>query len=107
MYTAVTIISVTLLGAFIALSIVVGKDFVVPALLMTGLVGTVGLRGAVGKAIAERIHQGTIGAGTDQALLEEMDEMRNRVVELEERVDFTERLLAQHRADDSAVLPPG
>jgi hypothetical protein len=40
-------------------------------------------------------------------LLEEMDEMRNRMVELEERVDFTERLLAQHRADDPAALPPG
>jgi hypothetical protein len=107
MYTAVTTISVVLLGAFITLSIVVGKDFVVPALIVAGLVGTVGQRGAVGRAIAERIHQGTVGGGTDPELLEEMDEMRTRIVELEERVDFAERLLAQHRAGDPAGLPPG
>ena len=40
-------------------------------------------------------------------LLEEMDEMRHRMVELEERVDFTERLLARQRADEPAQLPPG
>jgi hypothetical protein len=32
-----------------------------------------------------------------QARLAELDELKRRVGELEERVDFTERLLAQHR----------
>jgi len=108
MYTAATIISVVFLGAFITLSIVVGKDFVVPALITGCVIGAVGLKGPVGKALAERIHSGTMAAGeVPPELLEEMDDMRNRMVELEERVDFTERLLARHRADDPAALPPG
>ncbi len=107
LYTAITIISVVLLGAYIALSVVIGSEFAIPALITGGVIGAVALKGPVGKALAERIHQGTVGAGTDPDLLAEMDEMRNRMVELEERVDFTERLLAQHRADDPALLPPG
>ncbi len=107
LYTAITIISVVLLGAYIALSVVIGSEFAIPALITGGVVGAIVLKGPVGKALAERIHQGTVGAGTDPDLLAEMDEMRNRMVELEERVDFTERLLAQHRADDPALLPPG
>ena len=106
LYTMITIVGVTLLGAFIALSVVIGEHFAVPALITSGIVGVLALRGPVGKALAERIHQGAAGAGTDPVLLEEMDEMRTRMVELEERVDFTERLLAQHRADDPAALPP-
>ena len=39
-------------------------------------------------------------------ILDELYEMRGRMVELEERVDFTERLLASRRADDPAQLPP-
>ncbi|MFZ5625362.1 MAG: hypothetical protein ACOY71_13215 [Gemmatimonadota bacterium] len=54
----------------------------------------------VGKAIAERIrHGGPVTAQTDPALLAELDELRAQVAELQERVDFTERLLAkQHEA---------
>jgi len=106
LYTMITIVGVTLLGAFIALSVVIGEDFAIPAMITTGVVGAIVLRGPVGKALAERIHQGAAGAGADPELLEEFDEMRNRMVELEERVDFTERLLAKHRADDPAALPP-
>jgi hypothetical protein len=55
-------------------------------------------RGPVGKAIGRRI------SGEDQPamppelpaeILGELDELRHRVGELEERVDFSERLLAQ------------
>jgi len=106
LYTMITIVGVTLLGAFIALSVVIGEDFAIPAMITTGVVGAIVLRGPVGKALAERIHQGAAGAGVDPQLLEEFDEMRNRMLELEERVDFTERLLAKHRADDPAALPP-
>jgi hypothetical protein len=35
-------------------------------------------------------------------VLEELDLLRHRVAELTERVDFTERLLAQPRAGSSA-----
>lgn len=41
----------------------------------------------------------------DPQLLGEVDQLRDRVGELEERLDFAERLLAQQR--DAAELPPG
>ena len=41
----------------------------------------------------------------DPRLVEEIDLLRERMGELEERLDFTERLLAQQR--DAAELPPG
>ena len=108
LYTAITIVSTVLLGAYIALSVVIGAEFAIPALITGGVVGAIVLKGPLGKALADRIHSGTVGAGeVPPELLEEMDEMRNRMVELEERVDFTERLLARQRADEPAQLPPG
>jgi len=108
LYTAVTIISVVLLGAFIALSVVIGEDFAIPALITGGVVGSIVLRGPVGKALAERIHQGTIGqAEPHPEVVEELYDMRGRMVEMEERLDFTERLLARQRAEEPSQLPPG
>jgi hypothetical protein len=36
----------------------------------------------------------------------QLDQLQERVNELEERVDFTERLLAKQRDTDRSVLPP-
>ena len=60
------------------------------------------LRGPLGKALAERI-SGRLGAEdavvqVPEALYAEIDELRARVGELEERVDFSERLLSKHDA---------
>jgi hypothetical protein len=108
LYGAITIISVTLLGTFIALSVVIGEDFAIPALITGGVMGAVVLRGPVGKALAARIHQGTLTqAEPHPEVLEELYDMRGRMVELEERLDFTERLLARQRAEESSHLPPG
>ncbi|HEU5218155.1 MAG TPA: hypothetical protein VFU23_05815 [Gemmatimonadales bacterium] len=55
----------------------------------------------VGKAIADRIRHGTqpLGAGgTEPEVLNELEQLRADVGELQERVDFTERLLAQKQA---------
>lgn len=49
----------------------------------------------VGKAIAERIRNKD--RGPDPDLLAELDQLRQDVMELQERADFTERLLAQQR----------
>jgi hypothetical protein len=49
----------------------------------------------VGRAIADRIRGRTVEAGTDPAVLEELDALRRDVAELQERVDFSERLLAR------------
>jgi hypothetical protein len=107
LYTVITIVSVALLGAFVALSVVIGEDFAIPALITGGVVGSIVLRGPLGKALAQRITNASMGpAEVPPELLEEMDEMRHRMVELEERVDFTERLMARQRAGEPAQLPP-
>ena len=49
----------------------------------------------VGKAFAERL-KGR-GAGPDPEVYAELDQLRQDVTELQERIDFTERLIAQQR----------
>lgn len=58
----------------------------------------------VGRAIADRI-RGAAPAEPDTAVLDELDRMRGELAELHERVDFTERLLAQKR--EANQLPGG
>lgn len=58
----------------------------------------------VGKAYAERIRAKSRElAPPDPQILAELDDLRAQVGELHERVDFTERLLAQQR--ESPKLP--
>lgn len=60
----------------------------------------------VGKALADRIRHGTqpVGAGgTEPEVLTEIEQLRNDVTELQERVDFAERLLAQKQ--ETGQLP--
>jgi hypothetical protein len=93
-------IGTALVGAFIALSVMFGEDFFITALIMAGVAGTIVLRGPLGRAIARRIEAGP-AAGADAELAAESAaeilELRTRMGELEERVDFAERLLAQTR----------
>ena len=66
----------------------------------------------IGRAIADRI-RGKVKGATDErvrflqeshdSMLEEMDMVRHEIGDLQERVDFTERLLAQNR--DKEGLP--
>lgn len=59
----------------------------------------------VGKAIAERIRHGPPGvAGPDPEVIAELDRLRQDVTELQERLDFAERLLAQRQPKE---LPKG
>jgi hypothetical protein len=66
----------------------------------------------VGRAFADRIRGGGIVSddtvrrleASHQEVLEELESVRREVVELHERMDFTERVLAQGRHGD---LPPG
>lgn len=52
----------------------------------------------IGKAFADRIRAKTHElAPPDPQVLAELDELRTQVVELHERVDFAERLLAERR----------
>jgi hypothetical protein len=52
----------------------------------------------VGRAFADRLRHGPQplhGGDTDPAVWEELDRLRSEVTELQERVDFAERLLAK------------
>ena len=81
---------------------------------------TVVLRGPMGKALAEWIrgwsktdeHWLAVQAakhgavlGSSESLLAEVDELKRRLAEVEERLDFTERLLARER-DPERLAPP-
>jgi hypothetical protein len=50
-------------------------------------------RGPVGEAVAARL-RGTSG-GSDPATVAEMESLKQRLAEVEERLDFAERLLSQ------------
>ncbi|MCL4864946.1 MAG: hypothetical protein KJZ47_03565 [Gemmatimonadales bacterium] len=59
-------------------------------------------RGPIGKAIAKRISgeaDGGMPPELQGEMLQELDDLRHRVLELEERVDFSERLLAQAKPE--------
>jgi len=108
LYIAGGVVASVLLCAYVALSIVIGKDFAIPGLITGGVVAVLALRGRVGRAIADRIHAGELPQAEIPAeLLEEMDTMRGRMAELEERVDFAERMLARPHEEGRVPLPPG
>lgn len=98
LYITSGVIGGVLLGTFILLSLAIGKEFAIPALITGGVVGAIVLRGPLGKALAQRLTSvASVPPEVPVEVLEELDDVRNRVVELEERLDFAERLLAQAR----------
>jgi len=80
--------------------------FLVPITMFLTIGAVLIFRGPMGKAIGERIagKQPEVDRGETDALRVEIEEMRYRMIELEERVDFTERMLARHKS--AGELPP-
>jgi len=73
-----------------------------PALVLSLITLTLGatfiLRGPLGKALADRMAGRAARDDADVAQLRaEVDDLRDLVGELQERLDFAERLLAQQR----------
>lgn len=93
------------LAAITALGLKIGEDFIVPAMVILGIGGAIVLRGSIGKALAERIRNGVQVEGPPEVIAE-LDDLRGRVLELEERLDFAERLLATSRTESQAALSP-
>jgi hypothetical protein len=62
------------------------------------------LRGPVGEALGDRLRHGRRTRG-DATLLAEVERLKQRLDEVEERLDFAERLLAAGREVDQ--LPGG
>jgi len=76
--------------------------------IMLGLVAI--FRGPIGRAIAQRITAGRRRALTHdpdtaehQHRAAELDELQRRLAEVEERLDFTERVLSERRQSDRAI----
>jgi len=78
------------------------QNVVVAVALTIGLMKI--FRGAVGAALAERI-RGRARPAEDPVLAADLEQLRGRLAEVEERLDFAERLLAQAREADQ--LPGG
>lgn len=85
-----------------------GIPFAIPVGIVGAVATAIALHGPLGKAIARRL-EGTPPAGVDlppEQVLGELDELRQRISELEERVDFSERLLSRGREDASRTGTP-
>lgn len=79
-------------------------EFILTMTVVSSIIGLVFFFAVpVRKSLLRRI-EGAPPA-SDPELMAEVDHLRDRLGELEERLDFTERLLAQQR--DAAGLPPG
>jgi Tfp pilus assembly protein PilO len=89
----------------------VGPDTIVPVVMIVSIAGAVILRGPLGKALAERVaRRGAVPDGRTaeiaaQAVLE-LEDLRQRLAELEERQDFTERMLTRERGRPGLVGGP-
>ena len=94
---ALSILGGVILFAYIILSARLGIPFAIPVGIVGAVATAVALHGPLGKAIGRRLDGGSpVEADeTTGQLLGEMDELRHRLSELEERVDFSERLLAR------------
>lgn len=87
--------------AFIAVN--VGVGYAIPVSILGVIGATIVLRGPFGDAIAKRISGASPSELPPEQVLNELDELRGRIAELEERADFSERLLAKQRE----MEPPG
>ena len=98
--------AVMLFGGLLIATDVLGAASL-PIWVMTMVAAMVILRGPVGQAIAARI----TGASAENApaleappeVYGELDELRARILELEERQDFAERLLADRVGTDGGT----
>ncbi|HEX3927484.1 MAG TPA: hypothetical protein VHW65_05765 [Gemmatimonadales bacterium] len=98
-------ISFAVIGAFGALAFVTARigPAAIPIWFAVVGGGSWALRGPIGQAIATRLggRAQSEPAELPQELYGELDELRARVAELEERVDFSERLLARPTEKDT------
>jgi hypothetical protein len=79
----------------------VSESVLIALTVIALLIGTIYILGPIARAIARRIENKGIDPATRDELhalrerVAEMDGLRDRVFELEERIDFAERMLSQ------------
>lgn len=98
--TGVTLTAAALAGGFAVVAVNLGLGFAIPVGIVALISAGVVFRGPLGQAIARRLEGGASGREESEATTHALEEMRGRIAELEERVDFAERLLAQSRDAD-------
>jgi len=91
-----TILGLAAIGAFTTMAMTIGEDFAIPALIALGVIGAVIFKGPIGKALGRRLENGAPLEPSPE-FMADMDDLRGRVMELEERLDFTERMLSKAR----------
>ena len=95
------------LAVFALVSSKLGEGFAIPVGIIGAISVAVILRGPVGKALARQLDGDQAGIGPPgEAVMLELDDLRARLLELEERVDFSERLLSSHRDQSRAAGGP-
>jgi len=75
-----------------------GLEPLIPIFLFLSVAGVIVMRGPFGRALAERLARDSgreTSHDTVHALIGAVEELRDRVGELEERLDFTERVLTR------------
>ena len=100
-FCAMAIAAIPVFGALAMVTRSIGAASI-PIWAIASWGGMMIFRGPVGQALGRRISRDGQDAPPEvpQELYAELDELRARVGELEERVDFSERLLAQQKASD-------
>lgn len=94
---AIVAIVLGTLAGHVLLGLTMGMGYAIPTTIIGAIAAAVVLRGPVGEALARRIQGPATSELPPEQVLNELDELRGRLAELEERTDFSERLLAQHR----------
>jgi hypothetical protein len=96
--TGVLVLAGIAAAGFTMVAVRVGEAFAIPVGIVAFIAAAVVLRGPLGTALARRLEGGRNVPEHDvQALVEQLDTVRDRLAELEERVDFTERVLSRQR----------
>ncbi|HEX6090075.1 MAG TPA: hypothetical protein VFZ13_07945 [Gemmatimonadales bacterium] len=81
--------------------------------IVAALIGAIYILGPLARALARRIEGKAVDTGLHDELhalrerVSEMDGLRDRVLELEERIDFAERLLSQAPQPERLPAPRG
>jgi hypothetical protein len=88
---------IVVFAGHVVLGLAVGPGYAIPTTIVGAVMAAVILRGPVGQALAKRLQGGAASDLPPEHVLNELDDLRTRLAELEERADFSERLLAQHR----------
>jgi outer membrane protein TolC len=85
----------------------------IPLVLVGGAIYAV-YRSPLGRALAQRVRDGAVTTADVAALVDDLEQVRHELAEVQERLDFAERALAQGRpplpriqpVDDRSPTPP-